>query len=181
MLPSWPLITKALLRTIKMPIPPEKRCIACKGVGRSSKGQECVPCKGKGRKIPSDKVVEKPFKSKLSRKAAELESWLSGLSRLDQRNFSTLVQLPTALEVATQMPEGQYKRMFILALAMKIAVNMKGNTKEQPSKKKKIATKKKVEKKKVATKKKVEKKKPKKLQLGRTIGDRPFKKKKRRA
>lgn len=41
-----------------MPPIPKKRCIACGGTGRNSKGGACVPCKG----IPFKKTVKKGTK-----------------------------------------------------------------------------------------------------------------------
>jgi len=51
-------------------------------------------------------------------KLQEFNEWLDSLSTHDKANFSTLVQLPKAMEIIDKMPEGKYKDMAIFCLAV---------------------------------------------------------------
>lgn len=49
----------------------------------------------------------------------EFKAWHGGLTKLDQMNFDTLVSLPSVMKLVCKMPEGEYRRMMIYALALK--------------------------------------------------------------
>jgi len=49
---------------------------------------------------------------------AEYEEFRANLTALDTMNFETLISLPNALELISQLGDGQYKRMAVFALAV---------------------------------------------------------------
>lgn len=49
----------------------------------------------------------------------QFEKWFNGLADHDRMNFSCLLNLPTALEVISQMPKGEYRDMATFALRRK--------------------------------------------------------------
>lgn len=52
-----------LRRKTAMPKIPQRKCIACSGSGRSSKGFDCVPCHGTGKRKEACEPKQK-FKKK---------------------------------------------------------------------------------------------------------------------
>ncbi len=55
---------------------------------------------------------------KLKKSLEELDEFLKGLTPLDAMNFKTLISLPNSSGVIEKMPDGRYRRMAILALAI---------------------------------------------------------------
>ena len=56
----------------------------------------------------------------------QLTEFIDGLKPLDRMNFEALINLPQLPELLEKMPDGQYKKMVLIAVAAKIALKQSG-------------------------------------------------------
>lgn len=48
----------------------------------------------------------------------KFEQWYKELSNHDRDNFNALIRLPNSTELIAKLPDGEYKQMSIIALAL---------------------------------------------------------------